>query len=775
MTVICVNPLVEHACVSAKNGQPLHFLGMHAKAQLQGNLLNMHLQQRFLNPGKDNVEISYNCPLPWGAVLLGIDVLLNGQKLHGGVMPKAKARERYESAIEKGNSSILVSISPDGSLGMELGNLLAGEECEIHLHYAQVLLPAQGSLRIMLPTTMAPRYGNAVHDGGFEPHLAPTTDSLVQYPFSAEIRVEGELTAARISSPSHRLSTRVQDGCVVLSLNDSQWLDRDLIVLLDELLSPGMGSVATDTTQPDESVVMACLNPSLPAPAQPQAAPAIQIQFLVDCSGSMNGGSIQSASLALQQMLRELQPQDLFSLSKFGSGHAHCHARMVTVDAEQLGHAQQWAAELQADMGGTEMEEAIANTLQLPGPAKRDLLLITDGEIHAIDSLIEAIAHKNQRIFIVGIGSSPAEQHLRRLAQASGGSCEFVAPGEAVQPAILRMFHRLRSPALSQLQLRLPDAVELVSIEQLPRHGFANEQLLTYLRIRGTWPAGTPLELHGQPGEHNALQLLAECKPQAVQDSNNTVARMAAHALCSDLAKSNNSALSPHKQQRSKDRLTELATRYQLVTQYTHFVLVHERAAHEKPTDMPSLVQVPQMLAAGWGGAGNVQAPKYANFNVPSVWRTNRTATASQRIADLNRDNAGDVEIPSFLRKSLEATKQSKIERPLLGGQRMDTTPPEVFVRQLEAQDCSQLQTIAALSKLGLPQEIAQWLRDQIDASHSESQIVQAFVQAMRWLANHQWQGLSGLELQAHSLFVQALQSTGADAWPAALMSTAKA
>ncbi len=774
MTVFNFDPIAEHARLQTKEGRLVHFLGMHAKAHLQGNLLNMHLQQRFLNPGKDNVEISYNCPLPWGAVLLGVDVLLNGQKLQGSVMPKAEARDRYETALEKGDSSILVSISPDGSLGMELGNLLASEECEIHLHYAQVLLPAQGSLRIMLPTTMAPRYGDAVQDGGFEPHLAPTVDALVQYSFSAEVWVEGELTAARISSPSHRLSTRMQDGNLVLSLSDSQWLDRDLIVLLDELPSSSMCSVAIDTTQPDESVVMACLNPSLPASAQPKAAPAIQVQFLVDCSGSMQGDSIQSASLALQQMLRELQPQDLFSLSKFGTNHAHCHARLVTVDAEQLAHAQQWAAELQADMGGTEMEEAIANTLQLPGPAQRDLLLITDGEIYAIDALIDAVAHKKQRIFVVGIGSSPAEQHLRRLAQASGGSCEFVAPGEAVQPAILRMFHRLRSPVLSQLQLRLPETVELIAIEQLPEFGFANEQLLTYLRIRGSWPCDARLQLHGRLDGQNAVQLLAECKPQTVQDSSNTVARMAAHALCSDLAQSNNSALSPHKQQRSKVRLTELATRYQLVTQYTHFVLVHERAAHEKPADMPSLVQVPQMLAAGWGGNGNVQAAAHSAHCIPSVWRTSKASAASQKLADMT----GDVELPAFLRKSAEAIDFSEISEMRMSVRRIQpkaSMSPEAFVQQLETQDCSQLQTIAALSSLGLPQEIALWLRDQILASHSESQIVQAFVQAMRWLANHQWQGLSGLKQQAHSRFVQALQSTGADAWPAALMSTAKA
>ena len=424
---------------------------------------------------------------------------------------------------------------------------------------------------------------------------------------------------------------------------------------------------------------------------------------------------------------------------------------MVSVDVEQLGHAQQWAADLQADMGGTEMEEAITSTLQIPGPAQRDLLLITDGEIHAIDSLIQAVAQKAQRIFVVGIGSSPAEQHLRRLAQVSGGSCEFVAPGEAVQPAILRMFHRLRSPVLSQLQLRLPEAVELIAIEQLPKSGFANEQLLTYLRIRGSWPCDARLQLHGRLNDQNAVQLLAECKPQAVQDSNNTVARMAAHALCSELAQSNNSALSPHKQQRSKERLTELATRYQLVTPYTHFVLVHERSAHEKSKDMPSLVQVPQMLAAGWGGNGNVLA----------------MAAAPKRMS-------ASFALPAFFRRA----DSSDLDQVMMSRQRTLRRThklPQEFVQQLETQDRKQFQTIDELSRLGLPEAIALWLRQQVVGMRSEAQVVQAFVQAMLQLAHNQWSGLSGLAGLAQSSFVLALQPTSADAWPAQLMNSVTA
>ncbi len=49
-----------------------------------------------------------------------------------------------------------------------------------------------------------------------------------------------------------------------------------------------------------------------------------------------------------------------------------------------------------------------------------------------------------------------------------------------------------------------------------------------------------------------------------------------------------------------------LAVAYQLVTDKTNFLLVHERADGEKAIDMPELQKVPQMVPAGWGGTGAV-------------------------------------------------------------------------------------------------------------------------------------------------------------------------
>ena len=150
------------------DGSPLLLEGVKAQGRVVGRMLDMNVEQRFRNPEDTNVEVVYTFPLPWHAVLLGLEVELNGHTLVGAVQRKAKARQKYEEAVSEGDSAILVTVNSDRSYTLELGNLMAHESCVVRLHYVQILQPEQGSLRLMLPTTLAPRYGDAVRDGGFE-------------------------------------------------------------------------------------------------------------------------------------------------------------------------------------------------------------------------------------------------------------------------------------------------------------------------------------------------------------------------------------------------------------------------------------------------------------------------------------------------------------------------------------------------------------------------------------------------------------------------------
>jgi Ca-activated chloride channel family protein len=130
---------------------------------------DMTLEQTYLNPENRNVEVVYTFPLPHGAVLLGIEVVLNGETLHGKVRAKSVAREQYEDAFVEGHTALLLTVQPDGAHTLELGNLLANETAVVRLQYVQVLAPEQGSLRLTLPPRWPP-LRDAVKQGGYDLH-----------------------------------------------------------------------------------------------------------------------------------------------------------------------------------------------------------------------------------------------------------------------------------------------------------------------------------------------------------------------------------------------------------------------------------------------------------------------------------------------------------------------------------------------------------------------------------------------------------------------------
>lgn len=635
----------NYASLITNNGEPVMLKGVKATGDIRGLMLEMSIEQQFHNPTDTNVEVVYTFPLPWGAVLLGVDVQLGEQHLTGSVVEKREAEARYEEAISEGNAAIMLEKNSDHSYSMNLGNLVAKESCVIILRYAQTLQFEQRGLRLLIPTVIAPRYGNALVDGGFQPHQAPVHDLLAEYPFEIELRLHANLSKARVGSPSHPVSiahSAAEGGVITVSLARRGALDRDFVLVVDQLTHDSVAVLARDFVKPEGVVALASFCPRVPA----EGSTAIAVKILVDCSGSMAGDSIEAAKRSLQSIIRQLGQGDRFSLSRFGSSVEHrSRGLWKTTSATQMA-AQRWIGSLNADLGGTEMKEALISTFAIAQTVASDVLIVTDGEIEAIDSTINSAKSSGHRLFIVGIGSSPAESHLRRLAEATGGACDFVAPGEAVEPAVLRMFARLRSPQLTDLKVVWPGNAQPEWVSPLHSAIFDGDTVNVFAFL-GRAPEGEVRLLGARSAGGSSEEIGAVSFGRAVE-SWDTLSRVAAAIRVQ--------ALQNADQVSSGLETQQLAVAYQLVTEQTNFFLVHQRAENEKPVDMPELHKVSQMLAAGWGGTGSMKFKRNSQVMVvcmnqtdasygPAVMRRRSSGVADPALNDV-------LDIPAFLRKS---------------------------------------------------------------------------------------------------------------------------
>lgn len=583
-------------------GEPVTLEGVRVSGDLRGLVLEASVEQRFVNPGDANVEIVYTFPLPASAVLLGVGVRLGDRRLTGAVVEKAQAEARYEETLSEGDAAIMLERNGDASFTLNLGNLMPGESCVVTIRYAQTLRFEQRGLRLTIPTVIAPRYGDPVGDAGLQPHQTTVHDAVVEYPFDIELRLHGDLARARIGSPSHPIAMAFAycDGADTLAVTLSRRgaLDRDFVLVADRLAHGDVGILARDFVEPDAVVALASFCPRV----RSSGTLPVAVKLLVDCSGSMAGDSIDAARRALQAIVLQLRDGDRFSLSKFGNRVEHgARGLWSATDVTRLA-AQRWVAELDANLGGTEMEAALRSTFALSPTVTSDVLLVTDGEIHAIERTVDAARKSGHRLFVVGIGSSPAEPLLRRLADETGGACDFVAPGEAVEPAVLRMFGRLRSPRVTALSVAWPEGVHPAWVAPLPASAFDGDTIHVFALLPGI-PAGE-VRLRGAVDGGTAPEDVGCLRFGDVIDAGDTLSRMAASVRLRTV-------------QGASDRATataqaQLAVAYQLVTDGTNFLLTHARADGEKAVDMPTLRKVAQMVPAGWGATSTVTANRLA-------------------------------------------------------------------------------------------------------------------------------------------------------------------
>jgi Ca-activated chloride channel family protein len=714
---------LDYACLTTRAGAPVMLEAVHVEGDLRGLLFEARVEQRFCNPTDRGVEVAYTFPLPWGAVLMGIEVQLGSKHLNGGVVAKKWAEARYEEALSEGDAAIMLEKNHDLSYTLNLGNLAAQERCVITMRYAQTLQFEQGGLRLLIPTVIAPRFGDAVIEGGLMPHLAPVHSLLVQYPFHIALRLHGDLARARVTSPSHPVtlahtpshgSGDEGDGGSVLTacLGRSAWLDRDFVLVIDQLAHDSLAVLARDRVEPDGLAVLASFCPRIPA----QGPAVTAVKILVDCSGSMAGDSIEAARRALHAIVEQFGPDDRFSLSRFGSTVEHRSRGLWSVREATRLAAQRWVQDLRADLGGTNMESALDATFNLAQTVPSDVLLVTDGEISAIDSTIAAARASGHRVFVVGIGSAPAEGHLRRLAQATGGACDFVAPGEAVEPAVLRMFARLRSPALSDVHLVWPEGITPWWASPVPMSVFEGDTVSVYALLKGDMPGA--LRLVGRTSA-DADPVDIGCALLSSQvGTGDTLPRMAA---ASRMTPGVDDALGV-----PPSFLTKIAVDYQLVTDQTSFLLVHERAEEDKANDMPELHKVSQMLAAGWSGVGTC-----GGVEPDATYRVN--VDASVRLCAM--DTSGAFDAPAFSRSqgSVPAVYRTRRAEPKVP--KAGDTPMALCAWLRSTPESGWPATYDGLRQIGLDRCVIDWLELSMapacDGAVTEQVVVRSFLFVM--------------------------------------------
>ena len=684
------------------------------------------VRQSYRNPGTGHIEAVYTFPLPVEAVLLKFTVEVGDRKMAGTVVAKTEAERRYEDAITDGDAAVLLEQPQPGLYTASIGNLAPGETATVRFRYGLLLRWNGDLVRLAMPTTIAPRYGDP-SAGGLHPHQQPEY-GFAERSFRMRVSLRGVLAGARWTSPSHDIAV-IEDGeRTVIELARPVAMDRDCVL---EARASGTNARRAQLDRDDgDWVVLASFRPEIPELGESVGHRCLKI--VVDCSGSMSGDSIAQVRIAGERILDSLRPGDRFDIVAFGSRHRALFGRARPANPTNVARAREFVRDLDADLGGTEIASALraAYRIESERGIPRDLLLITDGEVWDTDAAVAEARASGHRIFSVGVGSAVAEPFVRALAAATGGACELVTPREDMAERIHRHFQRILAPPAKRARVIWPAPVRHAVPDPLPPpYPGDTLHLFGSFAERPDGPVILELELADGRTVSDRMELGAPPPESAGVEGTS--------GIRSDLARMGAARRLPANGDRAA--ATELAVRYQLVSEWTDCLVVHVRADADKATELPSVVKVPQVLAAGWHGIGTARDASL--FSATAAAQLAPPAAAQSLPPDdrpLARRPAGAADIRQ---RAMERAPGRKSRRRVAGAgdtdRLLDASPPgssgtigspAELVTALNRRSLPAVPTLEDLAALGIPNELIARLRELVDGGEEARAVAIIFL-----------------------------------------------
>ena len=586
----------------------------HAQILVTGPIARALVKQRFLNPGTGWAEAIYAFPLPEDAAVDRLRMRLGDRILEGRIEEKEAARQTYAAAAREGRQASLLEQHRPNLFTAAVGNIPPHGEITVEIEYQHRLGWRDGAFSLRFPMAITPRYqpGSAgtlaqqvaVHGGwailpgelANAVEMVPPTagdQAPLLNPVTLEVVLQAGFPLESVESRYHAVDrSEGDDGAIHLRLRDGAVAaERDFELVWRP--QAGQAPVAAFFTEPGDAEAHYGLLMVMPPAAafSQQGLRAREILLVVDTSGSMGGASIRQAREALGFALQRLRPEDRFNLIEFDSTSRALYARPVTASPQNIQHAMDFVASLEAG-GGTEMLSALTLALGMPASAGdylRQILFITDGAVGNEAALMELIHRRlgDRRLFTVGIGSAPSSHFMIEAAYHGRGSFTFIGDPAEVGEKMGALFARIEHPALTDLHLVLPEATDRLP-DPLPDL-YLGEPVVVAMKLTALPERG---RLEGHLGNLRWTSDLILKQSQSQEGLGTHWARERIRQWQRALARGEAAEV-------VREAVLALALRHHLVSPYTSLVAVDQTPVRP-PEDSLASHALPNHRPAGW-------------------------------------------------------------------------------------------------------------------------------------------------------------------------------
>ncbi|MBI2569206.1 MAG: VWA domain-containing protein [Candidatus Schekmanbacteria bacterium] len=592
--------LAELAGESGEVPVPLEHTGVHA--HISGYLAAVDVTQRFTNPFTDTIEAKYVFPLPQLSAVSEFVMTVGERRIRGIVRERQEAENLYQEARRQGHVASLLTQERPNVFTQRVANIEPGKAIDISIRYFETLAYVDGWFEYSFPMVVGPRFNPAGSKGGVgsvalgaEGTSGQTTevsylrpDQRSGHDIALAVDIDAGVAIEEAASPTHAITSKhLSPNRLAVTLDPADHIPNRDFVLRYRVAGDRVKSALL--THRDERGGFFTLMLYPPAELEQTGRGPMEMVFVLDCSGSMNGEPVTQAKAAIARALGSLRQGDTFQIIRFSQNASALGPVPLAATRANLRAGLKYLASLKGE-GGTMMIEGIRAALAFPHDPQRLRIVsfLTDGYIGNEEEILAETARLlgESRIFSVGIGSSVNRYLIERLAKLGRGAAAYLGPGDKADAVMDAFFSRVSHAAMTNLkidwgQMRVHD-VYPTTLPDL----FIGRPVVVTGRYDGNGPQRIQVEGVAQ-GEPQKLDIPTDLGKTS--DQHPAIANIWARLHLAGLA---DDALVQRKPEPAV-QIRDLALAFGLMSRYTSFIAVDARSLVRDPAKETVAVPVP--------------------------------------------------------------------------------------------------------------------------------------------------------------------------------------
>ncbi len=580
-------PACQAAGLLKAKGQPADGVAIKShtvRVVINNGFARTEVDQVFSNRRDTAMEAVYAFPLPKQASLSELSLWINGREVLGEVVEKQRARDLYEQEKKQGHDTALAEKNDFKTFDISVGRIPPQAETRVRLVYYQ---PVEIDLGVG-------RYVYPLAEGNVDDNRVPfwDVDNAVTagFSFHADLKSAFPIKECRVPGFEQEATIKDQDAAtpdaparrqhytVDLAQAEGARLAKDLIVYyrLDDKLPGRLELIPYRAAGSQPGTFMVVVTPA--ADLKPLQGGTDWL-FILDRSGSMDGGKIAKLADGVSQAIGKLSPADRFRIVTFNDTARELTGGYVPATPENV---QAWLARIKgltAD-GGTNLFAGLELGYQaLEADRTSAVVLVTDGVCnvgpteHA--AFLKLLKNYDVRLFTFVIGNSANQPLMDRLARESNGFAMNLSEQDDIYGRLIQARAKVANACLHDV--RLTFAGEKVSELTPAKPGslYCGQQLILFGRYTGSGPVNVELsaKISGQPHTWHCTANL----PQ-VDTANPELERLWALSRIDEIMQEVRESGDGSGR---RDAIVKLGTTYSLVTDYTSMIVLRDEAAEQ--------------------------------------------------------------------------------------------------------------------------------------------------------------------------------------------------